>query len=125
MRARFVWGAGEVIGSFWDTPTARLVFQALPLSSSVSTWGKEVYFPVPVTATLEPNATQVVPPGTICFWVQGSSLALPYGPTPVSAGDECRLVTAVNVLGKLDGDPQILASLRDGDIIRVEPVTKQ
>ena len=55
----------------------------------------------------------------MCFWVQGGSLALPYGPTPVSRGDECRLVTRVNVLGRLEGDPRTLASVRDGDAIEV------
>jgi hypothetical protein len=71
-------------------------------------------------ADLEADARQVVPPGTICFWVQGDSLAIPFGPTPVSTGDECRLVTKVNVLGKLEGDPRVLQSIRDGDAIQVE-----
>jgi hypothetical protein len=75
---------------------------------------------VPVNAGLEPDAQQVVPPGTICFWVQGKSLAIPFGPTPVSQGNECRLVTKVNLLGKLEGDPRVLESVRDGDDIRVE-----
>jgi hypothetical protein len=51
--------------------------------------------------------------------VQGGSLALPYGPTPVSRGNECRLVTRDNVLGKLEGDPRTLATVRDGDAIEV------
>jgi hypothetical protein len=51
--------------------------------------------------------------------VQGSSLALPFGPTPVSRGGECRLVTRVNVLGKLEGNPRLLATVRDGDPIEV------
>ncbi len=122
MRVRFRWKTGEVCGVFENTPTAREVFRALPVTSEVSTWGEEVYFPVPVRCSLEQDAKQVVDPGTICFWVQGSSLALPYGPTPVSTGRECRLVTAVNVLGKLESDPRVLASLQDGDSIIVEPI---
>ncbi len=51
------------------------------------------------------------------------SLALPFGPTPVSQGKECRLVTKVNVLGRLEGDPRVLASVRDGDKITVEVAT--
>lgn len=120
MRIRMSWGAGEISGSLDDTPTARKLFAVLPCISEANTWGKEVYFEVPVRATLEGNARQVVDPGTICFWVQGSSLALPFGPTPVSQGNECRLVTEVNVLGKFDGDPNVLGSIRDGDSIRVE-----
>jgi len=68
-----------------------------------------------VKAKLEPGAKQVVPPGTVCFWVEGSSLALPFGRTPISEGDEPKLVTRCNVLGKIDGDPRRLASVRSGD----------
>ena len=105
-----------------NTPTANRVLKALPCSSSANTWGEEVYFSVPVSAVLESDAQQVVPPGTICFWVEGQSLAIPFGPTPISKGNECRLVAKVNVLGKLEGDPRGLKSVRDGDKIRVESV---
>jgi len=120
MRIRFTWDKGEVFGVLTDTPTASKVLEALPCSSSANTWGEEVYFTVPVHTKLEPSARQVVPPGTICFWVEGQSLAIPFGPTPVSQGDECRLVTKVNILGKLEGDARVLESVRDGDKIRVE-----
>lgn len=122
MRIRIKWPKGEMTGSLDDTPTARLLAAALPVTAAANTWGAEVYFEVPVKAALDAVPKQVVDPGTICFWVQGSSLALPYGPTPVSEGDECRLVTAVNVLGQLDGNPQQLASIRDGDAVTVEAV---
>lgn len=77
------------------------------------------HFSLPVRASLEPNARQVVDPGTVCFWVEGNSLALPFGPTPVSRGNECRLVTKVNILGKLEDDPRRLSSVNDGDEITV------
>ena len=123
MRIRISWDKGEVFGVLTDTPTANKLLQALPCSSSANTWGEEVYFSTPVSTVLEADAQQVVPPGTICFWVQGQSLAIPFGPTPISQGDECRLVTKVNVLGKLEDNPRVLKSIRDGDKIRVE-VTK-
>jgi hypothetical protein len=47
-------------------------------------------------------------------------MALPFGPTPISQGDECRLAAVVNVIGRLDGDPTALGAVRDGDRIRVE-----
>jgi hypothetical protein len=122
MRIRITWDKGEAFGVLNDTPTATKLLKALPCSSSANTWGEEVYFSVPVRAELEPNAQQVVPAGTICFWVQGHSLAIPFGPTPVSHGDECRLVTKVNMLGELEGDPKVLKSVRDGADIRVEVV---
>ena len=120
MRLRISWDKGAVFGVVNDTPTARKLFNTLPCSSTANTWGDEVYFSVGVDAELEPDAQQVVPAGTVCFWVEGRSLAIPFGPTPVSRGAECRLVTRVNLLGKLEGDLQILKSVRDGDQIRVE-----
>jgi len=121
-RIKISWPNGSVTATLDDTPTAQKLVAALPCESSASTWGDEVYFSLPVKAKLEPGARQVVDPGTVCFWVQGSSLALPFGPTPVSEGDECRLVTAVNILGKLEGNPRTLAKVRDGDRIKVETI---
>lgn len=90
------------------------------MAAIASTWGEEVYFELPVKAALEADAEQVVAAGTVCFWVQGSSLALPFGPTPASRGDECRLVTRCNVLGTIEGDPRKLKQVKQGDAIRVE-----
>lgn len=119
-RIRISWPSGSVTAQLEDSPTGTKLLAALPFESSASTWGEEVYFPAPVSAKLEADAREVVDPGTVCFWVQGSSLALPFGPTPVSRGSECRLVTKVNVLGRIEGDPRALAEVRDGDLVRVE-----
>lgn len=118
-RVRIAWKGGEVTANLRETPSVKQLVAALPCEAIAHTWGEEVYFELPVKIAPEPDARQVVDPGTVCFWVQGSSLALPYGPTPVSRGAECRLVTRVNVLGKLEGDPRALASVRDGDAIEV------
>ena len=118
-RIRIVWDSGEVTAALRDTPTVRSLLAALPCKSSANTWGKEVYFNVPLTAKSEADAEQIVDPGTVCFWVQGRALALPFGPTPISRGKECRLVTPCNVLGRVEGDAAVLGSVRDGDTIRV------
>ena len=68
-------------------------------------------------AALERNAKQVVPPGSVCFWVEGSSVALPWGRTPISEGKEPKLVSPCNVLGRIDGEPRDFASVRSGDAI--------
>lgn len=120
MRIRIRYPKGELTAQLDDTPTARALLKAVPCKASANTWGEEVYFSVPVQAKLEADARQVVDPGTVCFWVQGQSLALPYGPTPVSEGQECRLVTKVNVLGRIEGDARALARIRDGDPVSVE-----
>jgi hypothetical protein len=119
-RIRISWPSGAVTALLEDTPTARSLLAALPCDASANTWGEEVYFSVPVKARLEADAKQVVDPGTVCFWVDGSALALPFGRTPVSNGDECRLVTRCNVLGRIEGDAKQLAKIRGGAPIRVE-----
>lgn len=111
-----------MIADLQSGPTAEQLLAVLPCVSSINTWGEEVYFSLPFAASLEPGAKQVVDPGTVCFWVEGSALALPWGRTPISRGDECRLASACNILGRIRGDPKILKSARDGETIRVESV---
>ena len=118
-RVKISWPKGAATATLEDTPTAHALVAALPVNAWAQTWGEEVYFELPVKATLERDAKQVVAPGTVCFWVEGSSLALPWGRTPISEGDEPRLVTRCNVLGKIDGDARQLASVRSGDAITV------
>ena len=114
-RIRIAWPKGAARATLNDMPTARALVAALPLKAKAQTWGEEVYFEIPVKADLEKDAKQVVPSGTVCFWVEGSSLALPWGRTPISEGDEPKLVTRCNVLGRIDGEARQLASVRSGD----------
>ena len=112
----------EILAELQDTPTSKALLDALPCESSASTWGEEVYFSVPISVDLEADARQVVEPGTVCFWVEGNAVALPYGPTPISVGDECRLISEVNVVGKVLGDPRQLDKINQADRITIEAV---
>ena len=114
-RIRIAWPKGSLVAALEDTPTTKALVAALPLTARAQTWGEEVYFEIPVEAALERGAKQVVPPGTVCFWVEGSSLALPWGRTPISEGKEPKLVSPCNVLGKIDGEARDFASVRSGD----------
>jgi hypothetical protein len=124
-RIRIAWKGGEVTANLREIPTVKQLLAALPCEASAQTWGQEVYFDLPLVAVLETDAEQVVEPGTVCFWVQGNALALPFGPTPVSRGDECRLATRCNVLGEIEGDPRQLGKIRQGVAIRVELVPEK
>lgn len=121
-RIRLVIGPVTLEVEPFDTPTARAVLAALPFEARAQTWGEEVYFAVPVTAALEPDARDVVEPGEIAFWVEGRSIAIAFGPTPVSRGSECRLVAPVNVWGRTADDVRALKAVRPGDRIRAELV---
>lgn len=121
-RIRIAWSDGAITVELRDTPTAKAVLAALPCQASASTWGEEVYFELPVTAVLEPDAQQVVDPGTVCFWVEGSALALPYGRTPVSKGNESRLVTRCNVVGNVVGEARQLRGIKGAAALRLEAI---
>ena len=82
MRIEISWQSGRLTAILNDTPTARLVWEALPHTASASTWGEEVYFELPVRAELEDDARQVVDPGTVCFWTGGNSLPYPMALRP-------------------------------------------
>ena len=43
-------GQLEALAQLNESAIAKLVWDALPVSASVSTWGDEVYFTIPVTA---------------------------------------------------------------------------
>ncbi|HUF79699.1 MAG TPA: cyclophilin-like fold protein [Burkholderiales bacterium] len=122
-RLRIAWQHGEVIAHLRDTASVKQLLAALPRKGTAQTWGEEVYFALPIDAVPEADARQVVEPGAVCYWVEGSSLALPFGPTPISQGKECRLVTRCNILGQLEGDPRQLAKVKPGDTIRVELIS--
>lgn len=120
MQIRISWPTGQLTATLEETPTSAALAGALPIISTARTWGEEVYFETPVSPALESDAREVVAPGTVAFWTEGDALALPYGPTPVSRGGECRLASACNVVGRIDGDPRLLAAVRTGDRIRVD-----
>lgn len=119
-RLRIAWKGGEVTAHLRDTLTSKQLVALLPCRASAQTWGEEVYFELPMKAAPEADALQVVEPGAVCFWVEGHSLALPFGPTPASHGQECRLVTRCNVLGQIEGDPRQLKAVKPGTAITVE-----
>ncbi|MEK2474632.1 MULTISPECIES: cyclophilin-like fold protein [Streptomyces] len=122
MKIRVSWPTGHVTATLDDTPTATALLAALPLQATAHTWGEEVYFDTGLAPALETDARQVVEPGTVAFWTEGNALALPYGPTPISRGGESRLASPCNVLGRIDGDPRALATVRSGDAIHVRNV---
>ena len=112
-------GATEVVATLNDSLTAVSVWNALPFSGHVQLWGDEIYFSIPVTAELAPDATDVVEPGAVAYWPPGSAMCIFWGPTPVSRADECRAASPVNIIGKIEGDPFALATMMPGATLEI------
>ena len=118
-RIRFDFGTLTLDAELLDTPTAKAIAAALPISSSALTWGEEVYFDVPVEVKREGNARAVVTPGEIAYWPEGPAIALGFGRTPISQGNETRLASPCNIFAKALGDVKALGKVKAGTKVEV------
>ena len=118
-RIRFDFGKLALDAELLDTPTAKAVLAALPIASSVLTWGEEVYFDVPLRAQGEADAREVVTPGEIAYWPDGPGIAIGFGRTPISQANECRLASPCNVFAKATSDVKALKEVRPGTKVKV------
>ena len=121
-RIRFDFGALTLDAELLDTPTAQAVAKALPIAAAAMTWGEEVYFEIPVKAAREQDARAVVTPGEVAYWPEGHCIALGYGRTPISQGNETRLASPCSVFAQAIGDVKALAKVREGTSVKVSKV---
>jgi len=112
----------SLTAELFDTPTARKIWDALPLEGSARLWGEEIYFDIPLAIEPEPDARQDVRPGELGYWPAGPAFCIFFGPTPVSTGDQPRAYSPVNVFGRLTADGGQLRQVAEGAAIRIARV---
>ena len=116
----------EVRAQLNDSKTASLIWQNLPLESSVNTWGDEIYFTclpagkaIPISTGLE-NGVDIVEIGDLGYWPDGPSFCIFFGPTPISKPGKIRPASKVNLIGKVMGDAKVFKKAKAGQTIIVE-----
>ena len=121
-RIRFDFGALTLDAELLDTPTAKAIAAALPVTSAALTWGEEVYFDVPVEVAREQDARAVITPGEIAYWPQGPAIAIGFGRTPISKGNETRRASPCNVFAKALSSVKVLSKVKTGAQVTVSKV---
>ncbi len=103
----------------WAPETVDAIIKVLPIKSTANRWGDEVYFTTEVVVGKEENSKDVVELGDVAYWIPGKAICLFFGRTPIS-DDKIRPASAVNVVGRILSDLEVLKRVRDGDEVFVE-----
>lgn len=103
-------------------PTADAVWEALPLSGKAEVWGEEVYFHVPLRIPGDAGARREVRAGEVAYWPGGPAIALFFGKTPASTGDDPVAASPVSVFARITGDARRLARVRPGGTVQLTPI---
>ncbi|MBI2106165.1 hypothetical protein HYT56_05015 [Candidatus Woesearchaeota archaeon] len=119
MKIKIKSGNVEAKAELSDSYTAKRIFEKLPFSSLVQTWGDEIYFSIPIKLG-EDDAKIEVEVGELGYWPPGNAFCIFFGRTPASKSNKPRAASNVNVFGKITGDPLVFKSVKDGSKIIVE-----
>ena len=90
----------SIIVNMKKTLTSVAIWETLPYTSINKKWGDENYFRFDINCPLECDAKSVIELGDIVFWPEGKCIAIGYGPTPISKGQEIRLISKCNIWGE-------------------------
>tara|TARA_B100001250_G_scaffold149291_1_gene127877 strand:- start:2538 stop:2924 length:387 start_codon:yes stop_codon:yes gene_type:complete len=101
-----------------DSNTSNLIWDSLPINSSVSTWGDEIYFSIPVNEE-EEDAKEVVELGDLGFWPPGNAFCIFFGLTPASSQGEIRPASPVNIIGSINGVLDALKQVNPGESVKI------
>ena len=103
-----------------DTDCARAVAAILPMAVHPNTWGEEYYFEVAADCGLDETATVRVAVGDIGYWPPGRAVAVFFGRTPMSTGDDPVPASEVNIIGRITGDAALLKQAPGPRSLKIE-----
>lgn len=109
----------EVFAQLNDSEIAQLVWELLPFSASVNTWGDEIYFSIPITTKLK-NPVDIVEKGDLGYWQEGKCFCIFFGPTPISSKNEIKPASSVEVIGKVIGNLKEFKNVHPEETITLE-----
>ena len=96
-----------------NSQTALKLAELSSFKAQINTWGEEIYFE---TANLgikpDKNARDIGTFGEVAYWCEGHSIAIGFGKTPVSIGNEIRLVSKVKVFATFNTSLKIPNNLK-------------
>jgi hypothetical protein len=121
-RIRIQVGDHTVHGTLTDNETADQIWDALPIDTTVATWGDEFYFGIGLSLDQAPDARSEMQVGEMAYWPPGNAFCIFFGPTPASHGDEPRAASAVNPFGKIEEDVEVLKGIPSGAHILIEAI---
>ena len=107
------------------SPTARMIWESLPITGRANTWGDEVYFEIPVEAEQAPDARADVQVGELGYWPVGRAFCIFFGPTPVSTGDQPRAASPVNIVGRVMGDATAFRQVTAGATVTLRAAVSE
>ena len=120
MKIKITVGDLCVEGELDNTTTGQKVAEALPIRTSFSTWGDEIYFTIPVEADLDETAREEVDLGDLGYWPTGDAFCIFFGPTPMSTPGKIIPASAVNIIGRVAGDATRFKEVVDAGDVLVE-----
>jgi hypothetical protein len=119
-KIRITAGEVSVEAALNDSPTATKIWDALPIEARGNTWGDEIYFSIPVDATPEKDARDLVAVGELGYWPPGTAFCIFFGRTPASTDERPRAASPVNIIGKVQGDATAFRAVSSGTRVRLE-----
>jgi hypothetical protein len=94
-------GGKTLRASFGDSPAAKRIAAALPLTVTMSRWGDEYYGSAGLSIPEDASARELMEVGEIAYWGPGKALCIFFGPTPASTDERPRAASDVLPIGKV------------------------